>query len=101
MRESQTASAHAEIDPVRVHVALLHKRAAGLKGIFVVSTFLEDRGGTITHHKIGDVDGMAAAIHAHYDTLGANVFTGLHLMRPDLERGKRGTTNDMVAVLGL
>lgn len=38
---------------------------------------------------------------AHGDTPGANVYCGLHLMRPDLPRGRKGGVSDVVAVLGL
>ena len=44
---------------------------------------------------------MIAAIAAHASTPGANVYTGLHLMRSDLPRGKRGSRADILAVLGL
>jgi len=90
-----------DIAAIRTHTALLHSLAVGCDGNFVVSVFNGDQPGTITHHQIGDVDGMVAAITAHASTVGANVYAGLHLMRPDLPRGRRGTKDDIVAVLGL
>ncbi|GIQ76204.1 DNA-primase RepB domain-containing protein [Bradyrhizobium sp. RD5-C2] len=38
---------------------------------------------------------------SHANTPGANVYCGLHLMRPDLPRGKKGSEDDVVGVLGL
>jgi hypothetical protein len=93
-----------EFDPraIRNHVELLHRTALGLDGKFVVSVFFNgDSPGTITHHRVGEADDMVAAITAHATTPGANVYTGLHLMRSDLPRGKRGTRADITAVLGL
>lgn len=90
--------------PVRDHVEMLHRLAEGVDGVLVVSVFnaaLERDGGIITHHSVGDVDGMVAAIEAHADTPGANVYAGLQVMRRGLSRGARGTEADIVAVLGL
>jgi hypothetical protein len=86
---------------VQNHVELVHRCAHGIDGLLVVSAFFEGRTGTITHHKVGDVGGMVAATMAHANTPGANVYTGLHVMRTDLPRGSRGTEKDIVAVLGL
>ncbi|KQS80426.1 hypothetical protein ASG25_02105 [Rhizobium sp. Leaf384] len=92
---------------VRGHVEMLHQLAAGLAGLLVVSTFYanpngdEDVPGVVSHHRIGDVDGMVEAILCHAETPHANVFAGLQVMRPNLERGKRGTEADIVALLGL
>lgn len=89
---------------VRAHCEMLHSLAKGVDGILVVSTFYAnagDRPGPITHHPVGDVDGMIEAVMAHADTAGVNVYTGLHVMRRGLERGKRGTERDIVASLGV
>jgi hypothetical protein len=90
-------------DPLIIckHVKLLHEFARGVDGKFVVSVFNGDLPGTITHHRVGEIDSMVAAIMAHATTPGANVYTGLHLMRSDLPRGKRGSKADISAVLGL
>jgi hypothetical protein len=80
---------------------LLHSLAGGYDGVFITSVFNGALPGTITRHKVGDVEGMVAAVMAHCSTPGANVYTGLHLMRSDLPRGRRGTRNDIVCVLGL
>ncbi|RVD64091.1 DUF3987 domain-containing protein, partial [Mesorhizobium sp. M7A.F.Ca.ET.027.03.2.1] len=109
---SSTSAQHKEASTdsaaeVRVHVETLHQLAAGIDGVLVVSTFHasivadDDRPGTITHHPIGDVDGMVDAIAAHLDTPGANVYVGLQVMQKGIARGKRGTEADIVAVLGL
>jgi hypothetical protein len=91
-----------DIPTIRGHIALLHSLARGCEGNkFVLCVFNGDQPGTITHHRVGDVDGMVAAIAAQAMTPGANAYVGLHLMRPDLPRGKRGTAKDIVAVLGL
>jgi RepB DNA-primase from phage plasmid len=102
-------SGHAPADPItsfdelaiRNHVELLHKSAEGCEGKFSVSVFNGDSPGTITHHKIGDIAGMVEAITAHASTPGANVYCGLHLIRSDLPRGKRGSKTDIVSVFGL
>ncbi|WP_332716677.1 AAA family ATPase [Pelagibacterium mangrovi] len=87
---------------LRAHVQMLHNLAAGTEGLLVTSTYFASGGtGPITHHPIGDVDGMVAALEAHIGTPGANSYVGLQVMRRGLERGKRGTEADIVAVLGL
>lgn len=92
---------------IREHVGMLHQLANGLSGKFVVSTFFanptgEDKaGGVISHHAVGDVDGTVDAIMAHADTPHANVYVCPNLMRPTLERGKKGGERDVVAVLAL
>ena len=89
---------------IRAHVSLLHERANGIDGVLVVSTIFANAGdkpGPVTHHNVGDVDGMVEAITAHGATPGANVYTGLHLMRSGLERGRRGSVADIIAVLGV
>jgi KaiC/GvpD/RAD55 family RecA-like ATPase len=97
---AKTSADH--IDPIRSHCEMLHGLADGIDGVLVVSVYYAAGGnGPVTHHSIGDVDGMYAAIVAHQDTPGANVYTGLQVMRRDLPRGKRGTKGDIVAVLGL
>ncbi|MET4208224.1 DNA-primase RepB domain-containing protein [Bradyrhizobium sp. LA2.1] len=90
------------LDPIRTHCEMLHGLAQGIDGVLVVSAYNVAGGkGTITHHRPGDIDGMVAAIAAHSDTSGTNVYVGLHLMRRGLLRGKRGTKEDVLAVLGL
>lgn len=94
-------------DPIRAHIEMLHGLAKGVDGVLVVSVFHAsptgdaDVPGTVTHHAIGDVDGMVEAIQAQREVPGANVYTGLQVMRRGLGRGKRGTEADIVAVLGL
>src|SRR2546426_3933306 len=88
-------------DATRKHALLLHELSQGHSGKFVICAFHEDQPGTITHHSVGNVDEMVEAIQAHTNTPGANVYSGLHLMRPNLPRGQRGKESDIVAVLGL
>ncbi|MCK1728261.1 hypothetical protein [Bradyrhizobium sp. 142] len=90
-----------EIAAVERHVSLLHELASDLTGKLVVCIFHEGQPGTITHHRVGDVDGTIAAIMAHANTPGANVYMPLCVMRADLPRGKKGTEADIVAVLAL
>jgi len=83
---------------------MLHELASGIDGVLVVSVFnaaLPTDKGIITHHRVGDVDGMVDAIMAHASTDHMNVYSGLQVMRSGLGRGKRGTESDIVAVLGL
>ncbi|MDX0426820.1 hypothetical protein BMJ32_12930 [Sinorhizobium medicae] len=81
--------------------------ADGLHGVFVVSTFFanttgEDRaGGVISHHPVGDLDGMVDAVMAHAETPNANCYICPNLMRPNLERGKKGAEADVLAVLAI
>jgi RepB DNA-primase from phage plasmid len=89
-----------DIIAVQAYTELLHRLANGIDGQFIVSTFNDALPGTITRHRVGDVDGMVAAIMAHASTAGANVYSGLHLMRSDLPRRSRGGEKDIVAVLG-
>ncbi|WP_245457270.1 DUF3987 domain-containing protein [Rhizobium leguminosarum] len=92
---------------IRAHVEMVHSLAAGIDGLLVTSAYFanltgdSDAPGAVTHHAIGDVDGMVDAIMAHASTPHANVFTGLQVMRKGLARGKRGREADIVAVLGL
>ncbi|SMF53135.1 Protein of unknown function [Xaviernesmea oryzae] len=92
---------------VRTHVEMLHSLAAGIAGKFVVSAFFanpngEDKaGGIISHHAVGDVEGTIEAVMAHATTPNANVYICPNLMRPSLERGKKGAEADVVAVLSL
>jgi hypothetical protein len=86
---------------IRNHVELLHKVGLGCDGIFVVSVFNGDSSGIITHHRVGEVEAMIDAICAQSAVPGANVYSGLHLMRSDLPRGKRGGKADITMVLGL
>lgn len=92
---------------VRSHVETLHGLAAGIAGKFVVSAFFanpngEDRaGGVVSHHAVGDVDGMVEAVMAHASTPNANAYICPNLMRSSLERGKKGGEADVVAVLAL
>ncbi|MDA5631100.1 MULTISPECIES: AAA family ATPase [Agrobacterium] len=92
---------------VREHVMMLHQLASGLSGKFVVSTFFanptgEDKaGGVISHHVVGDVEGTIDAVMAHAETPNANTYICPNLMRPTLERGKKGGESDVIAVLAL
>jgi len=92
---------------IRAHVEMLHSLAASVEGVLVTSTYYanptgdNDTPGTVTHHTIGDVDGMVEAVMAHAGTPNANVFTGLQVMRKGLSRGSRGKEADIVATLGL
>ncbi len=92
---------------IREHVEMLHRLAHGMQGKFVVSTFFanptgEDNGGSIiSHHSIGDIDGMVDAVTAHAQTPNANVYICPNLMRQSLEPRKKGSETDVVAVLTL
>lgn len=92
---------------IRTHIQMLHSLANGVDGVLVTSVYFadptgdSDAPGAVTHHAIGDVDGMVDAITAHATTPNANVFTGLQVMRKGLPRGKRGGKADIAAVLGL
>lgn len=103
----EVATAAFDAVAIRCHVEMLHSLAAGINGKFVVSAFFanpigEDRaGGVISHHVVGDVEGTIEAVLAHAQTQNANAYICPNLMRPTLERGKKGGENDVVAVLAL
>lgn len=86
---------------IESHVSMLHERAAGVDGVLVVSVFNEGKPGVVTHHNVGDICSMVDAITAQDGVPGANVYTGLHVMRRGLPRGARGLEKDIAAVLGL
>ena len=56
-----TAKTDAGFDPIRTHVEMLRRLAAGIDGVLVVSVFHasttgdKDAPGTVTHHAVGDV----------------------------------------------
>lgn len=92
---------------IRKHIEMLHSLASGIRGKFIVSTFFanpsgEDRaGGVVNHHTVGDIEGTVGSVMAHAHTPNANVYICPNLMRPTLERGKKGGEADVVAVLAL
>jgi hypothetical protein len=94
-------------DQIAAHCEMLHQCAEGIDGLLVVSVFYAnpsgdaDRPGSVTHHRVGDAEQMSDTIRAHLETPGANVYTGLQVMRKGLKRGARGAETDIVAVLGL
>ncbi|MGH0244373.1 DUF3987 domain-containing protein [Sinorhizobium meliloti] len=96
-----------DVSAIRAHVEMLHSLATGITGVLVTSTYYanptgdSDAPGSVTHHAIGDVDGMVDAIMAHEATPNANVFAGMQVMRKGLGRGSRGKEADIVALLGL
>lgn len=88
-------------ESIRQYIQTVNEHASGVDGKLVVSVFIEDTPGTITHHRVGDIDGMCDSVVAHADTPGANVYIPLCVMRRDLPRGKKGGEADVIAVLGL
>lgn len=101
--------AYAQFDEgaVREHVKMLHQLAAGLDGKFVVAVFYSNpngedaKGGSVEHFYVGDDEAMVDAIMAHAETPNANVYVLPNLMRKTLERGKKGSEADVVAVLAI
>lgn len=85
----------------RSYIEQVHGAASGISGILPVCVFHEHLPGTVTHHQVGDIDGMLAAIMPHADTPGANVYMPLCVMRRDLSRRKKGGEADVVAVIAL
>lgn len=81
---------------------LLHECAARAErdGILVM-TCIDPKTGKplVRHFRIGDVDGMVSegAIRGQF----SNVYVTLAVLRENLPTGKRGTAEDIVAVLGL
>ncbi len=85
--------------PLRDCLQLYHDAAIETGGVFVLTTI--DKTGKVRPQQftIGDVDGMAAEALARCQV--ANVYFAPATLRSDLPRDVRGTTNDIVAVLGL
>ena len=96
------------------HVEMLHSLAAGVEGNLIIGVYGEDpmrkdaKGnfGVMIHSQVlkfnvGDVDGMVGGIMAYDGIPHANVYAPLHVMRRDLGPKKRGTKQDIRAVLGL
>lgn len=92
---------------IREHVGMLHRLAHGIDGLLVVSAFHAnplgdiDIPGTVSHCRVGDVEGTVEAVMAHASTPHLNVFIGAQVMRPGLQRGQRGRETDVLAVLAL
>ena len=86
---------------IRSHLSLLHNQANGVVGKFVLCAIFERGAGPITHHAVGDIEGMIAAVIAHEHTPNLNIYSGFSVMRSDLSRGKKGGEADVVAALGL
>jgi hypothetical protein len=92
---------------IRAHVEMLHQLASGIDGLLVVTAIHvdpvhgRDSVGAVTHHVVGDVEGMVDQIMAHAMTPNLNIYTGAQVMRKGLARGKRGTEADIMAVLGI
>src|SRR5262245_29817478 len=79
---------------------------AGVPGKLVLAVFGQnpdtgERFTSVQHFQVGDVAGMVDAAMAFENTPHANVYAPLAIMRPDLEAGRKGEEDDVVAVLGL
>ena len=103
---------HAQIhafDRKQVHaqISLSHEKAAGIDGVLVLAVYGEDPTSgrklkfPVERFAIGDVDRMVETAMLYENREHANVYIGLHVMRRDLGAGKRGGTQDLVAVTGL
>jgi hypothetical protein len=94
-------------DPVRAHVAMLHRLATGCSGKLVAASYGYDSENRqvitpkVRHFAIGDVDGMVAAVRDLAGEKFRNVYVPLCVMRADLPDRDKGTEADIVAVLGL
>jgi P4 family phage/plasmid primase-like protien len=113
MAAEATAPVSAEI---RAHVEMLHQLAHPLSGSgqLVVASYGEDPDGTnprtgktgapisaaVEHFRIGDVDGMVAAVVRLGRDRYRNVYIPLAVLRSDLSRGKKGQEEDVIGVLG-
>jgi hypothetical protein len=87
-------------EPVCAVLQLYHDAAAGLDGVLIM-VIMDAKRNTVFVQRfaIGDVAGMAAEAVARGGH--ANVYFAIAVVRKDLPPGKRGTVNDIVAVLGL
>ncbi|GBF26761.1 hypothetical protein MnTg02_01802 [bacterium MnTg02] len=111
MRDAPNAEPGPEAKPERSksadesekHISFLHNHCENLgiadEGVLVLSLIEPDKKPRVSKFRIGDVDGMAAEVRGR--ATFANVYVGLHLMRKDLERGRRGKFEDIKAVFGL
>jgi hypothetical protein len=95
-------------DAIDRHIALLHDlaRAAGAAGKLVLFSVTEDpakqRKGTAQalHFGIGDVEAMTDTAFAYAQRDHTNVYAPWAIFRSDLERGKKGEEQHVVATLG-
>lgn len=84
---------------IEMHVGLLHDLAEGCEG-FLPLVAIEVDGPTRPQlFRIGDVDTMVATIMGFDCHPRINLYMPWHVVRKDLERGKRGGETDIVACL--
>jgi len=86
---------------IEYHFQILHHVAqrSKIEGLLILAAFGENLPPRVKHFEIGDLTGMTEAAMAFQDT-GYNVYAPLAIFRADLEKGKKGSEEDIVAVLG-
>jgi hypothetical protein len=106
-----------DLSAITNHVQMLHQAAGRYEGggKLIVASYGEipltgsNNGkpvGTpitpkVVHFSVNDKEGMVAAIERLSQEQHRNVYSPLVIMRPDLEKGKKGGEKDVVAVFGL
>src|SRR5215212_7511205 len=94
-------------DAVRAHLEIIHDLAKGTDGILVLAIYGANpdaesgKTNIVRRFNIGDVDGMLDAIMHYEHNAHTNIYMPLAVMRKSLERGKKGSEADVIAVLGL
>lgn len=83
------------------HISGLHilARQSGYAGKLVLAAFSHELPPIIQHFSVGDIGGMTTAALAFQSTR-YNLYAPLALMKPGLPVGKKGSEDDIVAVLG-
>src|SRR3954452_1725203 len=102
-------AARSDSSAVEPHITLLHQLAAasGADGVIVLFAVGENpttgrkEGPLALHFRIGDVDGMVAAVRGWAHTPHLNVYAPWAVFRKSLPRGQKGSEADVVAVLAL
>ena len=84
---------------IEAHVSLLHDLAEGLDGILILAAFEEGGLPNVQRFGIGDVAGMVDVIMGFEGHPRANLYIPWAVMRRDLEPRKKGTEEDVIAVL--
>ena len=84
---------------IKEHIETIHNLADGINGKLTLANFTENKKPEVKHFNIGDVQAMTdqAQIWCEEEK---NVYTPLTVMREDLHKGKKGSEQDCIAVLG-
>tara|TARA_B100000780_G_scaffold59903_1_gene38390 strand:+ start:2023 stop:4290 length:2268 start_codon:yes stop_codon:yes gene_type:complete len=87
------------------HIRMMHEKAKGIDGKLILASYGENPetgeklSPIVKHFNIGDVDGMIQAAIELSEEKHRNVYAPLNVLRADLPANKKGTEEDVVAIL--